>query len=437
MANDIVIVQVSQTQAPLPNNLQKKGAFISQGGTTLDAGSYSILTAVGDLADITAGGKAVTTMTWSTAVVTVTTTTPHGWMNGDTVEIVVTGVTPTGYNGTYAATITGASTLTYPLVSNPGVVTVQGVVTDEDVTELNQMNTTFWAQGNSVPAYVLELGASEGTPAEGIVALNTWIEDNPEVFYLYLTPRAWGSDSTFPAFAANYNATTAKTYFFATTTLAAMLAAAGSKAVVEEVESTTPVLPATEFSLAAFLWQALSTNPSNTNRVAPFAFRYQVGVTAGTWTGPQQVAFKTGSVNYITTGAEGGISNKIIKYGTNMDGRGFGYWYAVDWAAINLKLDLANEIINGSNNPINPLYYNQDGINRLKAKAQNTMNRGVAFGLFLAPVKVEAVDFLTYTNDNPSDYRLGIYNGLSCSAVVQNGFTQITFNLNVTDFVTT
>ena len=436
MANDIVIVNVSQTQAPTPNTLQKQGAFVSQGGTNLAPGAYALLVTSADLATQLAGAKTISTMLWATSVVTVTTAAPHGWQNGDTVEVVIAGVTPAGYNGTVQATITGASTFTYPLVSNPGVVTVQGTVTDEDVTELNQMNATFWAQGSNVPVYVLELGAQAGSPADGITALATWITANPGVFYGYLVPRAWGPDSTFPAFASNYNATTAMTYFFATTTVAAQTATAGSKSVVSEVESVTPVLPSTEFSLAAFFWQTLSTNPTNTNKVAPFAFRYQVGVTAGTWTGPQQVAFKTNSVNYITTGAEGGISNKIIKYGTTMDGRGFGYWYAVDWAAINLKLDLANEIINGSNNPINPLYYNQDGINRLKAKAQNTMNRGVAFGLFLAPVTVDAVDFLTYTTDNPSDYKLGVYNGLSCTAVVQNGFTQITFNLNVTDFVT-
>lgn len=38
------------------------------------------------------------------------------------------------------------------------------------------------------------------------------------------------------------------------------------------------------------------------------------------------------------------------------------------WCAINLEMDLANEVINGSNTTVNPLYYEQNGIDRLQRR---------------------------------------------------------------------
>jgi hypothetical protein len=49
MSNAIVQVNVSQTLAAAPNQLQRTGAMISQGGTTLTAGTYGLLTQTADL----------------------------------------------------------------------------------------------------------------------------------------------------------------------------------------------------------------------------------------------------------------------------------------------------------------------------------------------------------------------------------------------------
>ncbi|MXE01577.1 hypothetical protein FQZ98_27505, partial [Escherichia coli] len=86
-------------------------------------------------------------------------------------------------------------------------------------------------------------------------------------------------------------------------------------------------------------------------------------------------------INYVDTGAEGGISNTILVKGVTSDGNDMTYWYSVDWVQINVDMQLANTVINGSNNPINPLYYNQDGIDRLQQVAQAVFNTGVSYGL--------------------------------------------------------
>jgi hypothetical protein len=158
------------------------------------------------------------------------------------------------------------------------------------------------------------------------------------------------------------------------------------------------------------------------------------GVTPVTLSLTQQTALKAAFVNWVTTGAEGGISNKMQVWGTTGDGNDFLYWYSVDWVQINANLIISNTVINGSNTTSNPLYYNQTGINRLQASAQSVMNTAIGYGLALAPVKVTAVSFTTYVAENPSDYATGTYNGLAVTYTPSTGFTQITFNVTVSNF---
>ncbi|HET8685902.1 MAG TPA: hypothetical protein VFM18_04475, partial [Methanosarcina sp.] len=212
----------------------------------------------------------------------------------------------------------------------------------------------------------------------------------------------------------------------------------GYKSAVMRIKA--PLDPATTAPAADLFALVLGSNPSETNKLAPFAFRFVYGSLAYPITPFDATNLKAAYVNYTDTAAEGGLPNvKTLKWGMTGDGRDFSYWYSVDWLQINLRLDLANEVINGSNNAINPLYYNQIGINRLQNRAQQTANRGVSFGMVLSTTTtpiVQAINFVTYTANNPTHYALGIYNGLSLVATPARGFISITFNLNVTDVVT-
>ena len=426
---NIVNVSVSQQVAPAPTTLQSTGAFVSQGATTLAAGTIQLITQPSDLTGILRGATQITSMAWSTGVVTVTTTTPHGIPSTDVIQAIITGVTPTAYNGTYAITSTGTNTFTYALATNPGVVTTQGAMTYEDVQELVAMTTTFFAQSATQSVYILELGV--GTTAQGVTALQAYITNPTVRFYSYLLPKTWDTESTAWSMVGQYTGTTAQVYFYVTTTLASYTNWATYKSVLATVQS--PSAPMTEFSAAAIFHQTLSYNPSASNLASPLAFSYVYGVTAYVLTNTQQTQLKAAGVNWIGTGAEGGISNKIIFWGTMMDLNPFNYWYSVDWLSINVEISLANAIINGSNNPTNPLYYNQAGINTLQKVAQATTNNGIAFGLILSPASVQATSFTTYVAQHPSDYATGTYNGLSLTFVPLRGFTSITIYLTASN----
>lgn len=426
---NIVNVEVSQQVAAAPSTLQQTGAFISQGATTLTPGTVQLLTAESDLASFLTGALTIDSISWNTGIVTVVTSTPHGIPSGDTIPMVIAGCSPAGYNGTYACTYVNSTSFTYPLTVNPGLIVTKGTATLEDVQELVAMNNTFFAQGNNLSVYVLELGV--GTPAEGVSALADYIA-NPEVqMYSYLLPKSWDTESTMQTLAIENNGTTAKVYFYVTTTVSTYSAWEGIKSVFAAVQS--PSAPITEFSLASMFYVTLNYNPSAANLAHPLSFSFIYGVTPYALTNIQQTQLKAAGVNWVGTGAEGGISNTIIFWGTFMDLYPFNYWYSVDWLAINVEIALANAIINGSNSPTNPLYYNQNGVNTLQKVAQATVNNGIAFGMILSPTNVEAVPFITYVTQRPADYASGTYNGLSVTFVPSRGFTSITIYLTASN----
>lgn len=458
MSSNIVTVNVSVSKAPAPSILQQTGAIISQGATSLASGTYQILEEAADLTALLVAARSITSALWSSGTLTVTAAAalPAHLATGSKFVTTLAGFTPAGVNGQYLATVTGANTFTIAIAVDPGSVTVEGTYsfTDELVSQVN----SFFGQGSSTSVYVLELG--EGTTAAGVTALAAFIAANsPQAFYSYLLPRGWDSESTLPAFLAGFETTTSKTYFFITTTTSTYSNyTALMKCVVALVES--PTKPVSEFTLAAAFQITLHYNPSGSNRVPKLCFSFLFGVTAYPTVGNSVLlaALKAANINYVGTAAEGGLTNTMLLWGTTADGEDFTWWYSVDWAQINIDQNLSNVIINGSNNPTNPLYFNQAGINRLQDAAVATFNTAITAGLALGPcirtsltpdaftqalddeqflgeMVVNAVPFLDYTKANPSDFGIGKYAGLSGQYIPNQGFKQIIFNIDVTDIV--
>lgn len=343
--------------------------------------------------------------------------------------------TPSQYQQSGALVSVGGSTLTTDTYQYCGTLAeVEALLSGGgNHSEVQDMATTFFAEGSAVGVYVLELG-TQGSGSAAITALGAWITANPGIFYAYLTPATWDAEGAqLDALAADYSSATGKTYFFVTTTSGTISAYAGTKSVFATVPS--PTAAGTEFQAAAMFYQWLSNNPSVTNQAPPMAFRYLYGVTPWALTGNQTTinTILTDHGNIVLTGAEGGISTACIFRGTTMDGNQAMFWYAVDWMQVQAKQQLAAAIINGSNSQP-PLYYNQGGINQLLAVINEIGTTGISFGLLLSAV-ANAVSFVAYTTQNPSDYAAGIYNGFSATVTPQNGFQSITFNLDATQFV--
>lgn len=65
----------------------------------------------------------ISSMTWSSGIVTVTTTANHNRPLGYSLSLTFQGATPTSLNGTFLCTMTGANTFTFPFANSPGAIT--------------------------------------------------------------------------------------------------------------------------------------------------------------------------------------------------------------------------------------------------------------------------------------------------------------------------
>jgi hypothetical protein len=79
-------------------------------------------------------GTTISTITFVTTTATLTTATNHGLSSG--AVIVVTGATPAAYNGTFSITVTGSTTFTYTMASNPGA----------NASPVGSYTTGYWGQ---------------------------------------------------------------------------------------------------------------------------------------------------------------------------------------------------------------------------------------------------------------------------------------------------
>ena len=463
MSNTVAIVTVnaSVVQAPAPSNLQQTGAFVTQGGTSTDPSTLTLVSTLAELVALLAPAKPITTISWTGGTVTVDTTAAHGWSTGDVLAVTIAGVTPSAYNGDYMATVVDANTVTYALASNPGVASVPGSINLQSVAELRAMGTTYFA-GNGVPSvYVAELGPVTVTNAvAALTTLITNIDGTDSQVYSYLVPKAWDNNAAFLTLCQNNSAVDSMLYFYVTTTVAnrAVYSGPAYKGVFAQV--TSPLAPATEFSLASAFGTALKANPSSTNKLGPMSYSPSFGTTAYPIRGNQATFAQLAAANvgWIGTGQQGGISGNIIFQGKLSDGNAWNFWYSVDWAQVNMARAIANEVINGSASSLNPLYYNQNGIDRLQNRVRQIAVSGIASGLgngqvistklpvaqFLAnynaglyngQIVINAEPFLTYASENPADYGNGKYAGLSCIWIPQLPFLNIFFNLQATTLV--
>ena len=461
--NRIVQLNVSETVAPEPNRLQQTAAVVSMGGTTIPSGTTAFIASAADLDIYACPHYDISNASWGAGTATLTTTNPHGIPVGQTTQLQVYNCVPAAYNGLFTATAVSTTQLSYSIASNPGVMTGFGTLETGPQIWLEAFNAEWWAQGNSNTGYyIYETGTAVTADVYSSVA--TYLLSNPQTIYNWqFLPGMDADHANGYAFFLEFNALTALVKFYLPVTsttytlwnssaiLRNTFAMLQSPAAIAAVEST-------ELDVTSFVHYMTAFVPSPTNKLPPSQYTYLNGVSAFTPLTQTNINnFLAGNINFVATGAEGGISNTILVPGKNLNGTPANVAYSVDWVQINLNTDISAAVINGSNNPEAPLYYNQDGINFLQQVAVTTANRAISSGLALGRVIVTALDgdafannvrlglyagsfvinavpFASYVALSPSDYANGLYGGFSASYTPQYGFETIVFNLNVTQF---
>lgn len=481
-ANDIVYVSVTQQQAPIPNNLQEKGVIVTQGGTTTAAGTLSFVADSASLSAILSSPTNQLRNAYNTFAA--------NNQFGRGVYVLELGAGASAayiIGGNMAADIYSQSSAWVGILDGGFTISVDGVahnlsalnfstaLTMLDVAAIIQaaittaVATVTWtgagfrfasattgatssitaatapATGTDISVFMRMTSSLASLPvaghaagnAAGVSALDLFIQSHLNQFYAYMLPDNWDAESaTLKPLISRYSDANSMVYFMFHATATTLPVYAGLKAAIGLIKSSLGA--ATECPIACFFGLLINRSPNVLSRSAQFKFNQVNGVTAYPLTLQDASVFKAANLNYIDTGAEGGLSNTILKWGATGDGRDMQYWYNVDWVRINLRLFIANEVLNGSiANAANPLLYDQTGIDRLRNKSKSVMDIGTSYGIVnaSAATTVSAIDFLTYGKQNPTHYRLGIYNGISVTFTPAAGFAQITIGVLATDFI--
>jgi hypothetical protein len=124
----------------------------------------------------TVSTKTISAATWASGTVTITTSSAHGFVAGQ--SVVITGMTPGGYNGTFTiATIVDTTHFTYALTTNPGTATAFGTATvsvnslTEGGTFTNEGYLTTSADGHtlSITGYNQAVGGSTSSSENRVI----------------------------------------------------------------------------------------------------------------------------------------------------------------------------------------------------------------------------------------------------------------------------
>lgn len=288
--------------------------------------------------------------------------------------------------------------------------------------------SSFYSMGTG-SFYVLELGVVGSSTQAAL--LKAYLDTNPLVNYLYVLGAEDSASAGISALVSQYDSETSYTYFLLTLTATEAAAYSSDKAVITFVPSASA--PSTEFGASAIAYMFANTSPSAAARIQPFNFRFVTGFTpyANPVSSTALSAVSGLNTNIIVPATAGGLTNDMLLGGQCSDGRSINHWYGPDYTSLQATQSLTNEMITGANLSDNPLIYNQDGINRLRARVVSELTTCIAVGAIIGPVAVNAVDFDTYALAYPDDFEGGIYNGISFTVTPARGFAGITYNMTV------
>ncbi|OYV46873.1 MAG: hypothetical protein B7X10_04670, partial [Burkholderiales bacterium 21-58-4] len=388
------------TVAAAPSTLQSTAALVSLGGTTAAVNTLSLLTQASDFALINSGagnstelqnnvnefyaqgaalplyvlelgttGTAATLQTWINAnLQTVYAfTTPVAW---DTVVTIPAPATPT-LTSVSGGTLTGATyyvkvTYVNGIGETIGSTEATETLTANQLLVVDSPTAQVGATGYNVYASTTTNAETKQTTSPISIGTN-WTMPTTGLVIGGPVPTTNTTGSEFAGVLSAYTSPSARVYFFLLTTTNTYTQYAGLKSVYACVPS--PNALDTEASHVVGMYQFVSNAPSAVSLMRQQDFRFVYDVAAWPLLNNQSTLTEllNANVNVILTGAEGGISNTIIRNGTMMDGNDASVWWEADWVAIQSHLTLANAVINGSQSGQAVVDYNQSGVDTLLA----------------------------------------------------------------------
>ena len=123
----------------------------------------------------TSTAQTISSITYVTTTATLTTAIAHGLLTGN--KVTIAGASPAAYNGTYTITVTGATTFTYTMASNPGanattvgsytvLYAITGVNSNKFISVNLFKNRLFFTEKDSLRIWYLPVDQIAGVASE-------------------------------------------------------------------------------------------------------------------------------------------------------------------------------------------------------------------------------------------------------------------------------
>jgi len=270
------------------------------------------------------------------------------------------------------------------------------------------------SSGNGV--YVFNAGSPSGTApnlvyTSVISEIDKYLQESSNKPYVLSVPyEFWGLED-FISFTENYNNANGITYFLFDTQGTAFESGVwqkydGNKSIIGVYKNDSSLV----FCSCAFLGVMISnkTTPlSAVNRMTSFDYSRLAGVEPTNGNSAFIKGLIDNSIMFFGyTADEVTLRNAVLADKNTMN-----YWFNIDYVQVALTNSLEVIIYNGANAQP-PLFFNQQGINRLKSNITGTINTGQAVGI-VNEFKLDAIPFIDYKKLFPAEYAKGAYNGFA------------------------
>lgn len=346
----------------------------------------------------------------------------------------------------------GATNIEINTIQNVSPTTLSSILKETDpatATEFSKSIQGYFNYSGNRSVNVLELGqVSETTTLQTqATQIDTIIKSGLHRSYMYLIPTSFYiENSPIVSIMQEYTKETSAQYFMISTTADVTTDAVATQ--FKNLKSCFLVYDNSDTSqninLAGSILGILASSKfdiSGNNKASPLNFKILQG-------------FKFNPINRV-------LLNKLTQYPANFifnevgyatigngrytNGDAWDYWYQWDLTQLALQQKITQLLINGVNNPVNVIRFDQQGIDIINASVKSTLSEYIQLGcintyaMALNPANntlvglnnINTIDFNTYISQYPDKYQNEIYDGISFYVLINRYIRQCILNITL------
>jgi hypothetical protein len=353
----------------------------------------------------------------------------------------ISGALPVAYNANWDSVVTDTNTFVFAPAGNLGAVTQTGQVLDLDAEILRKMKVSFFLQNTGLKVSVFECGT--GTVAEGIIALDNYLFDNPQKHHAVVLPTGWDTAGMAAMWASHTDSLNDfSVVFIPVSSYTNQTNFVGQKQTALMIDSNNAGND--EYLAAGAAALFCYQTASSANKLATFTYADLVGFTPYSFESVNADLKKeldARGIMYVVDQAEGGSADVCVYNGVCQGKDDFGNWidlssiWAKNYMIVDLDKRLAAFLFENRRNPDMRFSLNDSGgqlaIRQVVAECQAAFNE-YAGSAVCEPVAVQFTEYHRWKAANPAlQAAKNLSNNLNATTSVARGLFKVTFNLGV------